>query len=613
MGKYQPSEGQHQCLDCPEGKYCEEIGLWDLSSLPDCADGFHCIKANKVAKPNGSVATDGKPCSAGSFCIKGKSTLCAAGTYEPRTGSKACQQCPAGYKCAQGATAPVICPIYYYCPAGSSTGELCPDGTKNSKEGLESSSQCEPCPMGFYCQNGGQVEARCTAGFFCKSGAAVTNPTDTTPTVLNDYSNGPCPTGHYCPNTSGSDSYPQQCPADKVRITQGAAASSDCQDCPSGYFCPSGLNQAIICPEGYYCEAQTNEPTRCPVHTFGPTTGITSQAGCINCNDNTALAPYNDIYGKTYCNAGTNDPPLSSYTAYLCPPGSFCKYVSQGTLSSITLCPIGTFSASRGARDSCQACTAGSYCLEGQKVPIRCAQTKYCPLGSQAEQVCPAGYLCPENTAVDLSASNSNTAEKEPYLCPEAYYCPAGTLAPIKCVNGFYCPKGSSTQTECPQGEYGSNNPHNIDANTGCITCDRGTYTDNAGVTECQVCTAGYVCTGGTNTATPVNATADNGYICPVGYYCPAGSFKERECDSGTYNPFTGKSASSDCLPCPENTYNDKKGQSGCLKCAGSAKAPIGQTFCTCDGKNRVYQPSSGSCVCATGFQIQIGDSVDSV
>ena len=174
--------------------------------------------------------------------------------------------------------------------------------------------------------------------------------------------------------------------------------------------------------------------------------------------------------------------------------------------------------------------------------------------------MCPAGYLCPENTAVDLSASNSNTAEKEPYLCPEAYYCPAGTLAPIKCVNGFYCPKGSSTQTECPQGEYGSNNPHNIDANTGCITCDRGTYTDNAGVTECQVCTAGYVCTGGTNTATPVNATADNGYICPVGYYCPAGSFKERECDSGTYNPFNGKSASSDCLPCPENPYNDKKG-----------------------------------------------------
>ena len=56
---------------------------------------------------------------------------------------------------------------------------------------------------------------------------------------------------------------------------------------------------------------------------------------------------------------------------------------------------------------------------------------------------------------------------------------------PIKCVNGFYCPAGSATQTECPQGEYGSNNPHNIDSSTGCITCDRGTYTDNAGVTEC--------------------------------------------------------------------------------------------------------------------------------
>ena len=139
-GKYQPSEGQHECLDCPEGKYCHEIGLWDASSLPDCADGFHCIKGNKVDKPNGSVPADGGPCAAGSYCLKGLSTQCAAGTYEPRTGSSACQQCPAGYKCVQGATSPTICPIYYFCAAGSSTGELCPDGTRNTKEGLEAST-----------------------------------------------------------------------------------------------------------------------------------------------------------------------------------------------------------------------------------------------------------------------------------------------------------------------------------------------------------------------------------------------------------------------------------------------------------------------------------------
>ena len=102
--------------------------------------------------------------------------------------------------------------------------------------------------MGFYCQNGGQVESRCTAGYFCKSGAAVATPADTTAAIENDYSNGPCPTGHYCPNTSDADAYPQQCPTDKVRITQGAAAASDCQDCPQGYFCPAGLNQAIPCP-----------------------------------------------------------------------------------------------------------------------------------------------------------------------------------------------------------------------------------------------------------------------------------------------------------------------------------------------------------------------------
>ena len=59
---------------------------------------------------------------------------------------------------------------------------------------------------------------------------------------------------------------------------------------------------------------------------------------------------------------------------------------------------------------------------------------------------------------------------------------------------------------------------------------------------------------------------------------------------------------SSDCLPCPVDTFNNQRGQKACRPCGSSALAPIGSPKCGCIGKNRAFQVSDGACVCKTGY-----------
>jgi len=55
-----------------------------------------------------------------------------------------------------------------------------------------------------------------------------------------------------------------------------------------------------------------------------------------------------------------------------------------------------------------------------------------------------------------------------------------------------------------------------------------------------KVCTAGHVCSGGANTATPTNLASDGGYECPAGHYCEAGTTIETPCPLLSYRATTG-------------------------------------------------------------------------
>lgn len=71
-----------------------------------CDAGYYCEAGSDVPNPEltpaiGDPTGQGNICQKGFYCPKGSATptQCAAGTYEPRTGSAECQECPAGYYC----------------------------------------------------------------------------------------------------------------------------------------------------------------------------------------------------------------------------------------------------------------------------------------------------------------------------------------------------------------------------------------------------------------------------------------------------------------------------------------------------------------------------------
>ena len=68
------------------------------------------------------------------------------------------------------------------------------------------------------------------------------------------------------------------------------------------------------------------------------------------------------------------------------------------------------------------------------------------------------------------------------------------------------------------------------------------------------------------------------------------------------YGNLTKATKASDCLPCPENTFNHLKGTEACKPCGSSAFSPEGSSTCTCKGLYRSFQVSDGACVCESGY-----------
>ncbi|KAF5899869.1 multiple epidermal growth factor-like domains protein 6, partial [Clarias magur] len=65
---------------------------------------------------------------------------------------------------------PLSCFAGHYCPIGTMfpTQHKCPAGTWSERSGLESESECRPCPRGWYCLAGvGVPSGRCSSGYYC--------------------------------------------------------------------------------------------------------------------------------------------------------------------------------------------------------------------------------------------------------------------------------------------------------------------------------------------------------------------------------------------------------------------------------------------------------------
>ena len=478
-GYYCPRGDVSPCpLPCPNGTFNEHYGLKQLSECQPCTAGYYCI-------PEG-LPTPADECPGGYYCPLGTggpyTFPCPIGFYRNSSAKESfqdCTECISGYYCdEEGLAMPKECPAGYFCVSGSTFSQPCPLGTYSNSTRLRRSTDCTPCPGGYYCDGIGRTEPTeiCDAGFYCREKAYTSAPPDG-PT------GGLCPAGGYCPPGTA---YPEACDPGMYSASPGAKTKYDCVPCDPGFYCPgsSSAGARSLCGAGYYCTGGASVPTQ-------------------------------------------HDSPVGHYSkegAYKPEP-----------------CPLGSYQTAERSSD-CVLCPQGYYCnLTGTINPAICLKGFYCPKGSDQPTPCPAGtYLsatgfyevahcipCEPGFACELYG-----LELPITPCAAGYYCsggsndthPVGQVFGDLCPPGYYCPEGTADYqlNPCNNGTY--SNTTGLQAEKDCIPCDPGLVCAGAGLMEPNgVCHAGYFCRGSAYTDKPADA-GTTGDPCPAGFYCPTGT-----------------------------------------------------------------------------------------
>ena len=194
----------------------------------------------------------------------------------------------------------------------------------------------------------------CDAGYYCISKAVSPHPDD----IL---IGGMCEPGYYCEKKS---TYMKACPAG---FYETRAGSSQCQECPQGYYCEGNKDTSIPlqappigpgtkdptpCKNGY-CPAMSSIPLNCPDGTYG--------------NDQLKFM-------------------VAAEDCVFCPEGKWCKDgVIQGLCFAGYFCDFGASAPD----DFNKICPAGHYCPAGTTLPQRCPEGFYYPKeGAESKDEC---------------------------------------------------------------------------------------------------------------------------------------------------------------------------------------------------------------------------------
>ena len=214
---------------CPNGTFNNLTGLAAENQCQLCTPGEYCI-------PEGLVLPYG-PCPNGYYCPLGTADPmtypCPIGFFRNSASREKfddCTICTSGFYCDElGLGEPKSCPHGFFCVEGSTYPEPCPLGTYGNSTEVRQSSDCTPCPGGYYCDGLGRVEPTgpCDAGFYCREKAYTSAPPE-------GLTGGICPPGGYCPVQTA---VPQPCPQGYYSASEGADSPEDCIPCPPGTHC----------------------------------------------------------------------------------------------------------------------------------------------------------------------------------------------------------------------------------------------------------------------------------------------------------------------------------------------------------------------------------------
>ena len=630
------NRGQKRCSDCPQGFFCPFWGMGSpiqidtpsfsgnliLDSRFECENGFACEVGERTTKDPKEYL-----CPSGKYCDKKQSFSCQNGRYQSAAGQSECATCPAGHFCGaderDGISTYEECPQGSFCMDGTSSPAECPPGSYTNYTGAGGDGRddyCFECPPTKFCENG-EIKGDCDAGYICYQGSSTRRP------GTGDVSSGePCPRGFFCEEgAAGLNACPEGrfIQMDPYPGTDGAGArdDSDCEPCQPGQFCPTNAITVKDCNVGGYCEEGLHIP--CPKGKYNDVTGAEDESACKPCQPG------------WYC----PDENMSKFEQYPAYPGYYIDSEDQFNLTNG--CPPGTFLPEAGIDDvsECRNCPAGYYCLDfDMESPLGCDEGSFCPgpeycdvdefdlcdqlwpegrqYGNFNQTACPKDYFCEVTTNI------------EP--CHAGYYCPEGSAFQTSCGDGLFCPEdgqcpvfgdedlsqegdGRSPCT-CPNGYYEMAEADRKTLEATCDRCPPGTFNNaNVRANLCQPCAPGVICYSPAvtdNATDPINN--GNTVPCPDGYYCPEGSLEPLPCPVGTYysrNNSLGTTLKETCFACPvdcdtfssefneecdpdtfSGSFSNVIGSFECRPCGDDAEQSLpGQETCICKAKNRNF------------------------
>jgi hypothetical protein len=210
---------------CPRGTFSSSTLLTVDTQCITCSVGSYCQLAALTA-PTGS-------CSAGYFC-----------STKHNVARPVEEECPAGYECSVGSTDKTICSSGYQDQLRQSSCKTCPAGFKCPLDtGIRTKKvMCDASAdsnLSFYCPDSNTDTVSCNAGFYSTS-MLSSSPSDCQT----------CPSGFYCLNSAGEDKF-KSCPAGYV-CGPGSATATGTAECLSGFYCPVGFGAMVPCTPGKY-------------------------------------------------------------------------------------------------------------------------------------------------------------------------------------------------------------------------------------------------------------------------------------------------------------------------------------------------------------------------
>ncbi|KAH0623289.1 hypothetical protein JD844_031443 [Phrynosoma platyrhinos] len=493
-----------------------------------------------------------------------------------------------------------LCPEGHFCPVGSAMPSPCQDGEYNAITGRD---ECFPCPAGLYCKNGrvcistqgcsavnGDCPLPLAPASQDSSAIQVLNvpsmPVPVSQTLMASSTRVPvvlalqdtfaqlapeslCLVLQEPSQTAVGSLSPTSCPTGTFSNLLGRSMVSDCQLCPSGFYCEgSGLKaptgecwegyycdnqQGPIsdftlypCPQSYYCPPGTQKSTQysCPSGTFGSKQRLKNIQECQICPS-----------GK-FCSSPGLAAPTGTLTPSACPSGTWSGDEGNQNLQNCQPCPAGHYCNGTGLAVPSGLCAAGFYCIAGAITPTPtdgisgapCPVGHFCPLGSDRPTPCSPGFYMAETHRQEWC-----------HTCPEGNYCIPGHL-PQLCPKGFYCPEGTGLNWQpCPPGTYGPN--QGASSHTECRACDGGKFCMHHNATDVTgTCWEGYYCTQGSDRPNPDTYLNGHAGPCPFGHYCPKGTAVPQQCPMGTFGARTKLSSEDECSHCLPGHYCDTPG-----------------------------------------------------